>query len=269
LHFEWSPGARIGFGYNSGYDAWSVEGLYSWIRLRGSGNFTAKNFGTVSTAFGFVSLGIVPEPSFTMNRSFGYFNSLSARWSLNHQIGDLQFARDFFITKALGLQPILGVRFATLDQNMNAHFGQNLSATLNSYVSYHSSNNFWGVGPKIGIDGKWTLPRNVSFKGLISGSLLYGKTTVDEHLYAMPLNTQGLLETVGTERNKYDMLAPTLQLALGLDWGMYLNKEKMYLGVGLDWEFNYWWNQFHIDYDRDTQAGIEMQGVSLRADLHF
>ena len=269
LHFDWRPGVRVGFGYHSGYDAWNVQGIYTWIRLKGHGDFGAKDYGIVAGPFGSIFVGILPEQAFTLNRALGTFKTLALHWSLSHNVGDLQFARDFYITKALAWQPLLGVRFASLDQSLNAHFGENLVNTLSRYIAYHIANRFWGLGPRIGMDGKWTLPHNVGFTGLIAGCLLYGQTTVHQHLYGTLPTTFAPFEEIGFEKSSKYMLAPSVQLALGLDWGMYLNKEKMYLGLNLGWEFNYWWNQFHFDFNRQSQAAIEMQGITLRSDLHF
>ncbi len=266
VHFDWSPGIRVGAGYNSGYDHWNVQGIYTWIRLDGCKSLIARDFATYTVGLSTVNLGIQPNAAYIFNAPAGVFRTLSAKWRLNHNVGDLQLARDFYITKALALQPILGLRFASLDQSMNTHFGQTV-AVLNRYDSYHISNDFWGFGPRIGIDGKWTFPHNFGFTGLITGSLLYGKLKIAEHYFST--SVAGPLQETGVMRSSENAFAPNVQLILGMDWGICFNKESMYWGFNLGWELNYWWNQAHFDINREVQFPIEIQGITFRSDLSF
>lgn len=266
VSFDWGPGLRVGFGYCSEYDHWNVQGIYTWIRLTGSKDFISKDFGQYVTSAHGIQVTLAIFPSIAYPFSDGSYENLSAHWRLNHNIGDLQFGRDFYITKALALQPILGLRFAQLDQAMNAHFGQEILAP-NYYFSYRISNDFWGIGPRIGVDGKWTFPHNVGITGLVTGSLLYGKTRITQHAYAT--GSFGSLEEIASETDYNYSIAPTVQLALGLDWGMCFNKDRVYWGLNLSWEFNYWWNQAHFDANRSFQFPIEIQGITLRSDFNF
>jgi hypothetical protein len=261
VDFDWSPGIRVGFGYNSCYDHWDVQGIYTWIRFGAGKNLTSRDFSATSTVVGFQ-----PNAGYVIGAEMGPFRTLSAHWSLNHNVGDLQIARDFYITKALALQPILGLRFASLDQSMNAHFGQ--AATLpQTYSAYHISHDYWGIGPRVGVNGKWTFPHNVGFTGLITGSLLYGKLKIEEHYYSTA--TGAPLQETGFESSNENAMAPNVQVALGLDWGICFNKDRNYWGLNLAWEFNYWWNHAHFDVYRENQFPVEIQGITLRSDFSF
>jgi hypothetical protein len=264
LHFDWSPGLRWGLGYKSKYDSWNFQGIYTWIRFGADKKMTASDFAFINAT---ISLGIEPNNSYTYGTPLGFYKFISARWSLNHNVGDIQFARDFFITKALILQPLLGARVATLFQTMNAHFGQNtVVGFAQQWYAYKIRNNYWGIGPRIGVDCKWVLPHNVGFTGLITGSLLYGKVTIEQLTWS---TTTNIFQQTGSARSSENMIAPNLQMALGLDWGMSFYKDKMYWGMNIAWELNYWWNHAHFDIFRQVQFPIEMQGLTFRTDFQF
>jgi hypothetical protein len=269
VKFHGRPGLRVALGYTTGYDGWSLEGLYTWAR------FTAHRFGISGNFTRTGDFGFLPQIPFffVTQENIGLFQTAGAHWRMNYNTGDFQFSRGFFITKALTLQPLFGARVGCLNQKAKSFFIQNQDYYVdneNPYSrKYVSHVKFWGVGPRIGVDGKWNLPKNFGVTGLVAGSLLYGKVKRLLLWFEPQFQSMAKFEETGKSFVSYHSFVPNMQLALGLDWGLSFHKEKMYWGMNLGWEFNYWWQPFPFDAEGDFPQPFEIQGLTLRTDFHF
>ena len=257
-------------GYTSGYDAWNVQGIYTWNRLTGSRSGISNDWSPAGGIGFFINTPFLQSNSDLA--ASGYFQVAAAHWRMNYNVGDIQFGRGFFITKALALQPLLGARMAFLKQKGAAYFIANGAHFLSNFnpwaYKFALSTSFSGAGPRIGVDGKWTLPYNLGVTGLVSGALLYGKLKKEAHWFEPPLGTGASFEATAQRHHSSRTIVPNAQAALGLDWGMSFDKERIYWGLNLGWEFNYWWQPIP-KYPHQWPQHFEIQGLTLRTDLHF
>ena len=205
---------------------------------------------------------------------------MSASWRLIHNALDLELGRAYYITKALSLRPHWGLRGGWLNQKFKSSCS--ISHDVETVeVDFHAKNNFWGVGPRVGIHGQWHIANSSwSILGKASTSLLLGKTTM--HFYVEDTNTsrETPTELDRDVRDRFSQLVPNLQIFLGLDWGSCLDCDHYYLGINAGWETNIYWNQFNIPVSNANpeiipvgegigNQAVTMEGLTVNLHLDF
>jgi hypothetical protein len=268
LDAKWDPGFRLGAGWNTDFDRWDVFADWTWFKDHATKSHTESD---ATTPVGFYPQYPV-ENTVTASRCY---KNVSGSWRLLHNAVDLELGRAFYITKALSLRPHWGLRGAWLNQKFKSIFSLPLQATYSEY-DFHGKNNYWGIGPRLGIHGQWHIAESSwSILGKASTSLLLGKTKAK-------MSTQYLsgddLITERESNDNFSQLVPNLQIFLGLDWGSCLDCEKYYLGINAGWETNIYWNQYNIpatlrQYTAPLSGGsnqaVTMEGLTVNMHLDF
>lgn len=256
LDSQWDPGFRLGMGWNTSFDHWDLFVDWTWFR----DHATESN----SNTDGF-------SPLWPMDT--GVYQDVSASWHLQYNMFNMELGRAFYITKALSLRPHCGLSGGWIIQR----FASKVSHVLveddvpDPEMNFHGKNNFWGIGPRVGIHGQWhILNSHWSVLGKAAGDLLLGQTNV----HSLSKEESPLLNIT----DKFSQVVPHVQLFLGIDWGSCFKCDKYYLGLNAGWEVNYYWNQFSlatqpaddvigIPYPFVNDHALEMSGVTIN--FHF
>ena len=95
-------------------------------------------------------IGYYPEWPF--NFAAKTFRDVSANWRLLHNAFDLELGRAYYITKALSLRPHWGLRGGWINQKFKSCFSTE-TTHVDRYTKcdFHAKNNYWGIGPRVGI----------------------------------------------------------------------------------------------------------------------
>ncbi|PIS02153.1 MAG: hypothetical protein COT85_06355 [Chlamydiae bacterium CG10_big_fil_rev_8_21_14_0_10_42_34] len=264
---EWDRGFRFGIGRNCRYDFWDVLLNYTCY------NNHAKE--KIASTTGFFPVWLQD-----LNDRFATA-SLSTLFHLN--MCDLEIGRLIQITRTISVRPCWGVRGGTLYQTFKNHFYNNLRSVplpVNSEVRFNGKNNYWGLGPRVGLDAQLNFSQGFGFLSKVSGALLYGENkalSVSKHVVA-----QTSVETTNSScENNYYQLVPTLQLALGLQWQTCMWCEKMFYKMSVLWETNHWWNQFNLPLQLQATSTLitplptvgnqplTMEGITINFELDF
>lgn len=262
IHPKWDPAFRVGLGWNTTYDFWDVFLNYTWYRNHASETRTSTN--------GFIPLWPVSAAT------AGEFSTVTANSKFLLNMGDLELGRMVYLTKSIAIRPYWGVRGGTLHQKFSNNFTIPIGLA-NTEETFSARNNYWGVGPRTGVNGEWHLNQGFSVLGKGAGALLYGKTKAR--------TTRNILE-VGTtaftiERQYTDnfyQLVPNLQLSLGLQWQTCFWCEKMFFKMSASWETNIWWDQFNLPYSLSSVTApfptvgsqpLTMEGLTVNFEWDF
>jgi hypothetical protein len=82
-----------------------------------------------------------------------YFQNGNIRAVIDYNVLDLDFSKSFCPIESLQLRPVLGLRGAWINQTFDAEFqGTWLGGLLQETNNERVKNNFWGIGPKLGIE---------------------------------------------------------------------------------------------------------------------
>lgn len=237
LNFNYQPGFRIGGIYSA--PTW--DSLFSYTQVHT--NTKDSTSGNVLSAF----LGTTTAKPFE-----GYFfDTGRIRQTIDYDMLDLNFGKQFQPASALMLHPFIGVMGGWINQNFNATYQGAMST--NEIIN----NNFTGIGPKFGIDTSilFLTYRNAQFNllGAFAASYLIGHWVVTDDTMANPR------ATVIIANRSHNMGAPTMQAMLGA------KATYKKFAVKLAYEFNEWFNQVQF-YDNDSGThgnDLVMQGFSL------
>jgi hypothetical protein len=268
LGTEWAPGFRVGAGWNTNYDRWDVFADWTWFHYESSKTRTFDN-AIMNQGFSFALYhdGHEPNP----------FKTFHAQWHMQFNMADLELGRAYYITKEFSLRPHWGARGGWINQKFNDHLSTAVIPGGPDQLNFDAKNDYWGVGPRIGLQGNWHIYySNWSILGKAAGSLLYGKTSTHfKNAYHTPAAGW---TTDRDMKSRFVQIVPNVQLFLGLSWGSCLNCNQMFLGIDAGWESNYYWNQFNVPMvvgdwvtpilPASTHA-VTLEGLTVNAHLDF
>jgi hypothetical protein len=260
--WDFNPGMRFGIGFYHDHDAWNLDFNWTWL------NITNYKHANATTSNGVVLplwiLGIDTPDAQIGPRS-------SATWSASYNTFDIRLGKPYYVSRYLVFNPHFGLRGGWIDQHFSASYGGNGSTTR---VVHHGDNDFWGIGARAGLDSTWILGKGWSLFGNIAASMLAGKFDIDQNL-SLPTQT-ATAEGFNLDNDFYQNV-PNFEIALGVNWGKYLNKKKTHLGLSLAYEFHEWWDQLNMrkfsagapDYTNDvvSRGNFTLNGLSFKVQI--
>jgi hypothetical protein len=145
VNFDYSTGFRVGAAWNRDWDTkLCYTRFYTETENTASGYLTPIFFGGRSM----VDLLIDPP----------YFQNASVQAVIDYNVIDLDFSKSFCPVESLQVRPVLGLRGAWINQTFDVKFeGTGLLGTIHGTSNEHLKNNFWGIGPKIGVENTLNL----------------------------------------------------------------------------------------------------------------
>ena len=145
ITFDAAPGFRVGFGHQG---EWNTEFYYTRAHFSSvesaSGNLTPAFLGGKSA--------LSDEPKSTLP----YFDHGHVETKIDYNVLDWDLGKPFNLGESLRLRPVIGLRAAWIRQRFDSAFqGDWPDDNLSKNMTEHMKNDFWGIGPKIGIENAW------------------------------------------------------------------------------------------------------------------
>ncbi|HLA83303.1 MAG TPA: Lpg1974 family pore-forming outer membrane protein [Thermoguttaceae bacterium] len=255
LDFDFATGFRVGVGLEGD---WGVKLYYTRF-------FTD----TEDTALGNVT------PNFLGSRLFAnaqtppfYFEEGNIRSAIDYNVLDLDFGKWFCPSESWQWRPVLGLRGGCIHQKFDTEFRGTLSDDVQGDIASveHIKNDFWGIGPKFGIENTLNLWRGrqctVDLTMNFYTAYLLGFWTI--HDVATNLDDEGVSTQVVPIDDR-DFGALMFQAMIGL----HLACRGWDVTVG--YEFNDWLNQCQIfdDATGPHNNDLILQGLSARVGYRF
>ena len=261
--FNYEPGFKVGFGFNTDYDSWAFRAEYTWLHETQSTGPTAAP-----------ALPSGAAGSWRLNDWFFDTTTdpfISSRWRLKLDMVDAVMTRPFYQGTRLTVSPFGGLRGLWLRQKMTVH-GIDDDGTVLDSVSLRSTS--WAVGPATGVGGHWLLGSGFRFEGNATASLLYTRYT---KISAQESHSESIFTTYSSEKD-LSAVRPIAQLSLGLGWGRYFHgcSSDWYLDISLDYEFLEFWHQnmmrtfsTNIQGYADDIGDLSMHGLTATVRFDF
>lgn len=257
---EWDWGFRAGIGYNFEHGQWDVYANYTYF---------SSNHGTMKT--GSPTGSVMPLKGGSAVHNYTSAAKATSHVKLNFDRIDLELGRDFFVAEYLSFRPHFGLMTAWIDTTQSTRYsgGDNLGY---NYVYVRDTNDFWGIGPRAGVNSKWHLANGFSIFGNAATALTYGNFDVHhKENYSVTSSTNSINLNGGFHR-----FVPTTQLQLGFAYDQYVADDKQHISLSLGWDIQYWWsvnqslNTVHTGlsaehgptYDRASED-LSLQGITL------
>ena len=277
IDFDRDWGLRFGLGYNFDHDGWDIRAQYTWFDSNGSASTRAGLNSTVIPLRGSSTIVRTTVAAVgTVNDQFLFCDSAKSQYDFDYSSIDLELGRAYYVSGKLSFRPHWGLKTAWIDQEQitrytggaptaNGNNGNNLGLSYNT-VHIKDDCDFWGLGPRVGVDSKWYLGYGFSIFGNVAGALLFGYFDVDHKERWSNAVDQRI--KIHASRHAF---SPTVQMQLGLRYDRYIHNNKQHLGIGLGFEANYWWRQNQMLKIDDSQVlkyeryseDVSMHGVTL------
>ncbi len=241
IAFDYDPGFRIGIGLPN--EKWSSRFIYT--RFHSKAN-EATNGNVVSAFIG----SKVLQP---------FYQAGQARFKIDFNMFDADIYKAIMVDESLIITPLIGLKGGWINQDVDAGF----QGAVN--VEERISNDFYGVGPKAGVEAKWIFFNNNRFQyGFVSdvfAAYLWGHWSIHDLLYQN--NSVIKFDTVAGKR---DFGAFAAQALIGIQ----LDYNHQY-SINLGYEISDWFNQYQV-LDDATGAhsnDLILQGLTLALHCQF
>lgn len=202
-----------------------------------------------------------------------------SHWKLNVDVLDLVVARDFTLGSCFNVTPFAGLRGAWLKQKVRGHFIASETGILSESSSSSSSSSrssseeitfstleeknkqdFWGVGPEIGIEADWKFGCGFSIYGGASAALLYGRYEVD-------FESEEVLTTatfIDNGKHHHCASQSVIDASLGLRWQKeFCNARILFLQLGWEHHRYFDFNQFGCSDDLSLDGLVFSGGIQF------
>ncbi len=163
----------------------------------------------------------------------------SVNWDLTMNMIDLEISHGFKPLPSFTLTPKIGIKGGSINQNINANWNAVILVATENVT-----NDFTGMGPSFGLDGKWNFYGDFSVVGDISSAVMYGRWNVKD-TYKRPAALLGIIpaQTIVTSMNQSKLGTFMMDYYFGLQW---IHQNKSRVTVQLGYEMQYWANQLRI-----------------------
>lgn len=236
-HFNWDPGFRIGAGVSLENSQWALAAFWTHFHSHAHSSHNPGH---------------------------------KLKWKLDLDIVDLVLAYDYDLNTCAHLRPFIGLRWANIDQNLHLNSGRHSFSSTSSCSSTSSwdsqfTNNrkkqdFFGVGPLIGLEADWAMGCGFSFYINGAFSWLYGKFKVKLH----DSNVYSDIISYCSVSKHLDANVAAADAGLGIRWQTCLCKNmQLLLQLGLE-------HHRYYDFNRIRNCGdLSFDGVNFSAAVEF
>lgn len=262
--WDYNPGMRFGLGFYLDHDAWNIDFNWTWL------NITDYKHGDATTSgAGLIPLWVLGSdtPTTTPNL-FGPHSS--AVWKAHYNTLDLSLGKPYHVSRYVIFNPHFGIRAGWIDQHFSVDFG-GFEGGANRTI-HHGENKFWGVGARAGLDTDWIVGKGWCLFANISASMMASKFEIEQNMILPGSGGDGFDIDYDFYQN-----VPNMEIALGIAWSKYFDKNKYRIGLKAAYEFIEWWDQLNMrrfysgtpGYANDTvsRGNLTLNGFSLRLQI--
>lgn len=245
--FEWDIGFRIGLGYNIPHDNWDLYANWTHFNTGAHGSVNAERDDQLFPVW---ALPAGPLNTHAISRAKSF-------WKLSLNTLDVELGKEYYVGKSLSLRPHLDLRTAWIDQHFTVDY-ENPPNHFEDQVSM--KNDYWGIGPRLGLNLQWWLSKSFSIEGGGAVSLVYGDFSIHQREEVKKAPDDGI-----HLRHHLHITRAMTDLGLFIAWDHMFFHNQFHLGVKLGWEQHiiFEQNQFFRFLDPYFQGSI----VSNQGDL--
>ncbi|MES2200488.1 MAG: Lpg1974 family pore-forming outer membrane protein [Chlamydiota bacterium] len=267
MEFDWDFGFRLGLGWNTPHDGWDLGINWTWFQDKAKQTLTAD-----------ADHILLPTTTYNpADATLEGFRSAASKWRLHLNLLDLDLGREFFVSKWMTLRPFISLRSGWIFQNMHVNYSKGTPSVAQTGAFFEGKSNFWGIGPRMGLNTQWGLGHGISLFGNAGASLLYGFFNLSS--YQNQLFT-GSSNDVVSNTDSVRVGRAISELALGVRWDSMFANDRCHFGIQGGWEHLMFFeqNQFkHFTGSSSASAGsfvsnqgdLTIQGWTISARLDF
>jgi len=270
VDFDWDYGVRIGLGYQLPCFMMDLGLIYTYYDAKASDSSTAPPLG------GLYQIWTIPGSDLTPA------TNANAKWKLNLNMLDFQMSTTFVPRCFLELTPFIALSTAWIDQKFNIQTRGGSSTQITNAIvlddTIRMKNDFWGIGPKAGLNTLWKFGCGFSIFGDMNASLLFGRFDLDQSESVLLAGVNPAFIYLDLDDNRFWLSRFALDLNLGLQWDWMFCCDNYHLSLQAGWEHLYLPGQNQLlrfqtvtspGINLSTKGDLTFQGVTLKGSLTF
>jgi len=251
-HSQWNPGVRINGGYQ--FEHWTVFATWTYLQNQATGHKSTDGFHGFFPVLS-MAPGLTPQD---------YVTAASEGWRLNFNSAEVGVSYPWKPRLGLTVKPHAAVRLAFVDQRSLTEYGGGIFS--NGIDRLVLKNNFWGIGPAVGVMPAMHLPQGFSLVGDVMASFLGGRLFTKQH-------ESYLSRSLFSHRGYSPRFFWGFDAKVGLNWETEPLYKALALSLQTGWEWHVFYDQTRIQQNQQgffhTPQNLVMQGAYLSAALGF
>jgi len=239
VDFGWDPGFKAGVGYQINQGKYDVKAYYSWFHTVGKESISSIPGAVHSTFLG----NFYADNPLGIGISGPSYERAHISWAINFNTFDWQIGCNYCVDNCFSLRPFMGLKGGWIDQTIQTKWinPDILGFTFTSQATERLENNYWGIGPTIGIDTKWILFNLQSYLylfGDFAASFMWGHWTFSDEF------ASNFSEQISIELENLNGGASVIQTFIGLGWDHKFCSSCFTVKVG--YEAQFWLDQLQF-----------------------
>ena len=243
IHYDYSPGFRIGAGYRIGQNAfdnstrpWQIEAIYT--RLATSASSSNTNQGLTINSGPLEIYDVLDQLLPNLNNDYLEGHSKS---NLQYNKIDVEFAWPMWLGSNVIFRLMTGATFSWVDNSWRSRWMHQLDDSGSTFQTMKTDLNWdwWGGGLSAGGDICLPIGYGLGFFGDAGFALLFGRITKFEQYQLQ--NSSG--DSFNRQNNSYRFhsFQPEVHFSAGIDYKRWFNQTVL-LHLSAGWEFTWWFN---------------------------
>ena len=202
---DYEPGFRVGASHDFAGTGVDMKLTYSNLRTSFSDAAVAPPGGAL--------FAILDNRQGQPAGKGGEADTASAKFKFAFDVVDLEVGQTFHAGRSsVDIRLFGGIRYANINQGMKVRYGgRDFSGGGSNFTDIKSDVDFWGIGPRIGVGGSWTLGYGFSLFGNTAGSLLVS----DFDASLIETRTNPRIKLIQDSETR---LVPVAEISLGAGW---------------------------------------------------
>lgn len=271
LSFDWNEGFRAGVGYHFNYDQWDTQFYWTSYQTRAHQRQNlSPEFIPILGGGTLVTEEIHPE-FFAADLSGAFSKSARIHWTLVFNMFDWELGRCYWVSKGLSLRPFIGLKGGWIDQSIHLKYEDLIisSALTGRNAKESVKNDFWGIGPVLGVNTQWKLrhfgSHYPSFFGDFSAASLWGTWKCSD------VYKDTALDKINVRTRNATLGALMFRGFVGVGWDVVFNKERTHFGARVGYEMQLWVNQLRVATSQLVRlhGDLTLQGMTFNCGLDF
>ncbi len=249
ISFDWDPGFRVGVGFTNFCDCWDAQLSYTYFRAKTTNRAKA---GMIQSEFFGSKLSLI-----------GFFQNAKIRTKIDYNIFDWEVGHILYLTECLSLRPKVGLRGGWIDQTLKSSWEKTVDIfnilLIPITATENLTNNFWGIGPQGGVNGKWFFSSCFSLVGDFSAAFMWGHWSITDQF------NDSFNSNIVTKVANRNFGAFMLQGFIGLGYDIC----NFYFKAG--YEIQDWFNMYQV-FDNGTGGhnnDLILQGLTFQVRCDF
>jgi hypothetical protein len=268
VSFPWDVGFRVGAGYGMKHDEWDTQLYYTRFKTVGKDRVSSPDIVTSPFLGNFYI-----DNAFGISDSGPTYHRSSIRWGIDFNIFDLELGRKYRPSKAIVLRPFIGLKGGWIHQKIHSTWKdpEDSLLFLNPFTTAKENlkNNFWGIGPSVGLNTSWRLKeinRHAFYLfGDFSGALMYGHWTFKD------VYTNDFGQKVSIDLSPINGAASMFRSFMGMQWAVCSKTDRFRFSIKLGYEMQFWLQQlqfYTLNVGRLLNT-LTLQGGTLDFGMEF